>query len=267
MKINYLLKGVISSAFLYSLTIKAQEHNRDCKEIEDIGTYCIEDKQGNLIQLDINNDDKIGDKEWERLLSYKTVKELKLYNIKKGYNQKIIDKIGSLTNLEILDIGSSSTFDKNLNFDSFQNLTKLKELFIGTNEDNVIEKNIIKSFKSVNELNLYDVKLDKNAISELSSLTKIGKLNLGNITFEKNIDYDFKNVNELEITTTEINKNFFASFKNLKKLTLWYELDIKQSHIDEISTISTLEEIDYGIKNSGDDIDLNVFKNLKNLKR
>eukprot|EP00833_Pecoramyces_ruminatium_P018851 jgi/Orpsp1_1/1192883/evm.model.d7180000096644.1 len=265
MKLNYLLKGLISSTLLCSFAVKAQEYKGDCKDVKDIAYYCKEDDQGKLIILDIAYDDNLSEKDWEKLLSYKSIKELNLYRIKKGFNQKNIDKIGSLTNLEKLDIGSSSTFDKNLNFESFQNLTNLKKLLIRSDEDKVIEKNIIKNFKNLNYLYIGEAKLDEYDLSEISSVEKIEKLELNIVSFEKNLNYDFKNINELEIDESEIDKNFFAGFKNLKKLTLNNELQIEQYHIDEISTISSLEEINCNFPNSN--VDLNIFKNLKNLKR
>jgi len=272
MKLKSLSFGLISSALLFFMSAKAEdEFKGECRNVQNLAHDCEVDNTGKVIAIGMYNDEGISDTDWEKILSYKTIKKLKLSGInRKGFNQNLINRIGSLINLENLEIGSYSIFAKNLNYDSFKNLKKVSELIIsGNDEDGKLEKNIINNFKNLKLLDISDAKLDNNDIKEINSLTRIEKMVLYKDIFAGNLKYDFKNVNELVFQESEVEKNFFSSFKNLKKLSLNGDIPIEQYYIDEISTLSNLEEFIYSLDNYSNEnvINLDPLKKLKNLIR
>lgn len=59
-------------------------------------------------------------------------------------------------------------------------------------------------------------------------------------------------------------KNFVSSFKGLKKISIGNVYDIEKSVIDEIISLSDIEEINLNFGSK--DIDLTVLNKLKNLR-
>eukprot|EP00833_Pecoramyces_ruminatium_P002303 jgi/Orpsp1_1/1176335/evm.model.c7180000057234.1 len=264
MNFKKLLNLIVSSAFLCTLA-RAKEFEGDCKNLKDIAKECEVDEQGKITYIGMYNDSNIDDKGWEKLFSYNTVKTLHMSGIEtNGFNQNIIDKIGQLTNLEELEMGYLSKYDDDINYDSFGNLKKLTKLEI---YGPALKKNVINKLENLEVLDIRDAEIDENILEGIKSLKKIEKLRLYDVSFEDNLKYDFSTVKELEVADSELKKDFFASFKNLKKLTMEERVNIEQYHIDEISTLSNLEELNYDIhKTTEGEVNFDSLKNLKNLK-
>lgn len=258
MLINF-LKGFITCILLYSLCVNA---SNKCKELEGIAYNCVENEKGEIYNVGFSFSNNYSNKNIEKLFSYKTIGELYVrteYNNGK-LNQNIIDKIAGLSNLQLLDIDGQ--FNQNLNFEPLKKLEKLSNLSISGN-DKKIEKHIIKYLKNLKELSISKAKLNKNDITDINSLSKLEYLNLIEVDFEKDLDYNF-NIKKLIIDCCNIEKNFFKSLKNLKILNIDEKNNLEQYHIDEIATLSNLEEI--YIDRVDKNLNLNVWKNLKNLK-
>jgi len=115
-------------------------------------------------------------------------------------------------------------------------------------------------------LELQDVKLNQEAINDIGS-KNLDILKLYNVTFEKNLNYEsLKGIKELNVFDyCEFENNFFSSLKSLKKIFIEDNQNIKQFHIDEISTLPNVEEVVFNFSSGDANIDLNVLKNLKNL--
>jgi len=271
MKSYYFIKGIIYSVLIFALCVKAQSnYEKECLEVKDITSDCIVNSDGKISEVTLYLDDNVSEKDVENLLSHKTIRRLYLYGRidKKFLTQKMVDKIGALTNLEYLDIYEYEMKEK-LNFDSFKNLSKLVELNISSTENGKFEKDILKNLKNLKILHLTGTVLNQEMINNIGS-NNLETLILYKAKFEKNIDYSsLKNIKELNVLDyCVIEKNFFSSMKNLKKLIIDGVQTIKQSHLDEISTLSNIEEINFSFFNENDTkVDLNVLKKLSKLSK
>lgn len=260
MKLINFLKGFTCFIIFYSLCVNASDNQ--CKEIDGIAYHCAEDENGKIYKVGFKFGNQSNNK-IEKLFSYKTISEL--YIQTEYYTmltQDIINKIGELSNLKILDINGN--YSENLNFEPFKKLENLTYLDI-TGKDYKIPKHVLKYLNNLKELNITHTKLNQNDIADINSLTKLEKLNLFTVNFEKDLDYNSNfNIKELTFHYCEFEKNFLKSLKNLKILIDKDYNNLKQYHIDEIATLSNLEEI--SLDTVDKELNINEFKNLKNLK-
>jgi len=270
MRINNILKGLICPLLFSVVCVKAQnDFIEECLEVKDITTSCEVNSQGkiNKIFLNLNS---VTEKDVDKLLSYETITSLE---IKGGVDsQKVVDKIASLKNLEILRVGELEKKDKNITFEPFKKLTKVESLRIwgdyiyGTKN---FEKDILNKFENIKEFYISDAIFNQNDINVIGSYKNLKLFDTYNLKFEKNVDFSpFKNIEELAISGeySDISKDYIKSFKNLKKLTLeGYLPNIDQSFIDEIANLSTIEELILQYSNPEIIANFNVLNKLKNL--
>jgi len=271
MKFNKILKGLICPLLLTAISVKAETvFEKECLEVKDLTVTCEVNSQGKIdyVQLYL---DTITNEEIGKLLSYETITRLDLkgkYD-KLFFTQEIVDIIGTMKNLEDFDIGDLVKEDKNITFEPFKKLTKVKYLSLWAKDENgEFEKDIMDKFENIENLKLWNTKLDQNDIDIIGSYKNLEFLMLYQVDFEKNLDYSpFKNVKELKISgdNCKIDKNFIKGFKNLKILTIESSQPyIDQSFIDELSNISTIEELNLNFY-TDKDLNLNVLKKLENL--
>jgi len=267
MKFNTILKGLICPLLLTAIAVKAEtEFVKECLEVKELTNYCEVNSQGKIDSIELYLD-TITEKEVDKLLSYKTITKLNLHGHleEKVFTQRIIDKIGTLTNLKEFEIYQYKKGDKKITFEPFKKLTKVEVLSLW-GDDGVFEKDILDKFSSIKELQLWDTKLNQKDINTIGSYKNLKLLSLYNVEFEKNSDYSsFKNIRELEIGGDDFiaEKNFIKSFKNLNKLLIEGRHKFKQSFIDDVANLP-MEEIHFNFYNEND-LDINVLKKLKNL--
>jgi len=271
MKLN-ILKSIIYLLILSATAINAQrEFVKECLDVKDLTVICEVNSEGKINHVELYID-TITDKEIEKLLSYETITKLDVrgkYD-KLFYTQTFIDLIGSMKNLEELDIYEFQKKDKKINFDAFKNLTKVKNLALWATEDGKFEREILGKFANVERLELWNPKLNQNDIKTIGSYKKLKELKLYQVDFEKNLDFSpFKNIETLYITgdNSKVSKEFIKSFKNLKKLYIeGRQPYIDQSFIDELANISSVEDLYLSFKIADDkEVNLNVLKKLINL--
>jgi len=271
MKLSTILKGVIGSLLLSATCVKAETNfEKECSEVKNLTFDCKVNSDGKIDFIELYLNDSTTDKNIDKLLSYKTITKLQLRGLegKRLFTQKLVDKIGTLSNLKEIDISDYKKKDKNVSFEPFKKLTKITTVDIWADDNGFFEKDLLDKFENVELLNLWDCKLDQKSINTIGSYKKIVKFHTYKVSFEKNLDYSpLKNIKELYLSgdDSQIEKNYIKSFKNLKKLTIQdSSSSIKQSIIDEISTLSTLKELTLDFR-TDNEINLNVLKKLKNL--
>eukprot|EP00833_Pecoramyces_ruminatium_P013824 jgi/Orpsp1_1/1187856/evm.model.d7180000060737.1 len=115
---------------------------------------CEINNEGKLINVNIYGiEEELQSKILEKLFSYDTIKSLNFNNIK--MNQKTVDKIISLSQLEKLTFYESKIANSKLNFDGFKKLNKVTELYVVEDKDftrDVFE--MITKFSNLNSLSL-----------------------------------------------------------------------------------------------------------------
>jgi len=267
MKINTILKSLIYPLFLCAISVKA-EFEEECLEVKDITSICNVNREGKIYKIELYLDN-LTESEVDKILSYKTTTILNLHgkNDKRYFTQKIVDKIGALTNLEELEIYQYEKNDESITFEPFKKLTNLKTLSIWATDDNgEFEKDLLDKFVNIDTLELWNTKLNQNDINTIGSYKNLKFMDIFNVRFESDLDYSpLKNIKELKISGDYVNvdKYFIRNFKNLNKLSIEGRHNFRQSFMDEIVYLP-LEEIHFNFSNE-DELDMNVLRNLESL--
>jgi len=184
-----------------------------------------------------------------------------------------IDEISTLSSLEelIYDINSASSDD--VDFSPLKNLKNIKRCYIkrGYNENLNLE-----SLKDVKHLELEIVVTSQSDVDKLAALPNLELAHLVIIKDEDNLDLSSlkKNKNITGITIEGSNdkhdhektlkKNLLKGFSNIKSLTI-ERIDLNQSDIDDIATLTQLEELKFHLADF-DDINIEPLNKLSNLK-
>jgi len=244
-----ILKGLICLILLIAITVKAEfEFQKECLEVEDLTSICEVNSEGKIDKIELYLG-TLTEKEVDKILSYKTITKLFLFGIdgKRFFTQKIVDKVGNLTNLEELEISDYKKEDKSITFEPFRKLKKVKSLTLWASDvHGEFEKDILDKFENIKQLELWEANLDQNDINIIGSYKNLEYLMIYEVEFEKNLDYSpFKNIKELFISGSFFNadKNFIKGFKGLKKLTIEGGHSFEQSFIDDIANLPVLEEM------------------------
>ncbi|OUM62718.1 carbohydrate-binding module family 18 protein [Piromyces sp. E2] len=290
----------------------------DCKEIKNYFIEngldntidkCVENNNGEVIEIKLSNDN-LEQQDVEKILSYNTITSLdyemyisydasdslkkkqseiptiiyKLTNLKEltsikknvisslpkdlkklglhyiNLSQDNINEIATLTSLENLTFSRCEEFDK-LDFSPIEKLDKISELKILFSygrfySEHSLGKNILKYFKPLKALVLFGMQISQDNINEIGTLTNLEELNI-----QVNSSVDLKplmNLNKLSVCILDyyefiMDESEFEDGdidykidlnlpKNIKKLKI-EKIEITQNNIEEISNLSSLEEL------------------------
>lgn len=188
-------------------------------------------------------------------------------NLTSDYNdikllQKELDKLSNYTNLKSLIISNEeyATPYSVENFNFLKSLTKLESLSISNLNANDISA--IGNLLNLKKLVLTNGNMANSKFSAISNLIKLESLNLSmqnitDITFLSNLT----NIQKLYLSG-----NNFSSIEPVKKLTELNELYIGcNDKLKNYSSLSSLQNLNT-LMITLDNIDINVFSNLKKLK-
>jgi len=153
MKFNNILKGIICPLLFSAIYVNAKEYIGECLEIENLVSTCNVNAQGKIDEIVFTFYD--GEDTIDKLLSYETITKLKILGVLKeelDYGQKIVDKIGALSNLENLEIVPFVKDNNNISLEPFRKLTNLKTLSLWYIEDGIFEKEMFDIFENVERL-------------------------------------------------------------------------------------------------------------------
>ncbi|OII76847.1 protein phosphatase 1 regulatory subunit 7 [Cryptosporidium andersoni] len=211
--------------------------------------------------------------------------ELRSLNILELYQNSIrkIEDLDELINLEVLDL----SFNKIQKVENLDNLKNLRKLFLSSNRINIIEGldnntkltllelggNRIRHIGNIEHLiQLEELWLGRNKITNFESLPNLVKLKSlslqSNRLSEWALSFQHKccNLKELYLSHNKLPSPPIGYFKNFKQL---HTLDLAAneiSNLEEISNITSLEEL-WLNDNCIDSLDqIELLKKLKNMK-
>jgi len=203
---------------------------------------------------------------------FKHLKYLSLYEME--MSQDNINEIGTLTNLEKL----KTSINSSLNLEPLRNLNNLSscniEYYESKMDDSEIEDidfNIeLKLPKNIKQLTTGNIKISLSNIEEISTLLSLEELN---IIIDPSINLDsLTKLNKLSTLNIFCSGDYLEDLKainlkipkNLKNLQL-NEVKLTQSTLEEISSCTTLEKLLMFDCSFDEKLNLDSFKNLKNL--
>ncbi|ORX80790.1 L domain-like protein [Anaeromyces robustus] len=195
-------------------------------------------------------------------------------------SQTNIDEISTITNLKELNLSNCKT--EGLNFEPINSLKQLNTLsltgYSDLHEDpHYVDKGLLKSFKSIKELDLTGMTLNQDNINEIAGLK-----NLENLKLLANSSLDLTNLKKLKKISSVFIKYFdramfdiderfnidrtinFKFNKNIKQLTI-DDFELGQKNIDEIASYTNLNLLNFKSVKYSKDVKLDKLKNLKNL--
>jgi len=251
---------------LLLVKINGEVVNNYTGECKDIYNYLEgQGKIGILYDCKVNNKGKVTvlyiylhcleNEQLETILSYKTIDYLSLLKrIDYGItSEDIISKYGC---------SSTPTDYKILN-----TLTNLNVLYLQGEMDNNLFSNIP---KSVELLQLSYLNLTQKMVDELSKLTNINKLRIGDVEFDKDLDFSkFKNLKNLDSIYLSGEESLYVGnlLKNCRyvKSLDAYLSTFNEEIFNDISYMTNLEEISLDLCTLEDDVSFSSLYKLKNL--
>jgi len=258
--------------FVLAFGLTHAESQDECKELKSImkekfssrDYVCKTNKEGKIEKLQFE-DEGLEEKDFEKIQSYDTIKELS-YSV---YDELPLRKdpkgFNSLTNLKNLKNLEKLTLTYNCNYNPCTTRCIVYHL-------NTIGKNVFKDLESLKELNVFGIKLSQNNIDEISTLKNLESLSLDYCTFD--LVEDFSSLSKLKKVTNlssiqsisgyensdsdTVPGEFVNEFKNAKVLNIDNGRDINYKQFVNVEKMI----IDY----EEDTSFLKDFKKLKELK-
>eukprot|EP00833_Pecoramyces_ruminatium_P010659 jgi/Orpsp1_1/1184691/evm.model.c7180000090605.1 len=225
-----------------------QDYRRICDDYDqDVLDICVVNDKGEVKQLRIENT-MLNEEQTNHVLSYNKALIDLFYKVDFGKHSKYFEFpsiISKITTLEKLRLSGKST----------------------------INKGIINGSKGLKHLTLRNTQLYKYNIDEIASLTNLNELVLQECEILDNSDLKslsaLKNLTKLELIGSDEDAEkitrFDNAFNNVKKLKIDSYI-FTQNFINDISTMTNIEELSIRYSRMGKEIDYSPLKKLTKLR-
>jgi len=194
----------------------------------------------------------------------KTMISLTLKN--SGIEQKTIDELAKYTSLKELNFVRVHNFEENISFESlnidsisFNNLKYGRKINKFSNV--YIQTGILKTLKNVKEVHIRATKISQTTLNELSTLTKLKKLELSESGYDENLDFSVLN-NSKKLTDLKLSTHHDGNPINDSIKTLCQIKTLKNLNLDSLG-IATIPKCIGNLKNL-ESLNLN-YNDLTNL--
>jgi len=280
--ILFILFKVLCLSLIFTVFVVAEKSSNGCDEVQTYFegkenniitiSYCEENDNGYVEKLSViqNWDYELSEEDLTKLLSYEHVRSLEF----KGFimTQSFINGLAELSDLEELIVIHTSFENGELDYTPLKRLSsKLKTLELDYNwyEGNIFKK--LKMLTNLKKLTFFDENISKDHIKAISKFTNVNELLLVSWNgLKKDVSFSpLKNLKKLSsvgvvVYGGKIKKDMLNVFKSVKKLYL-EEIDFSQTNIDELATLTNLEELKISYNSFPENLNYDSLKNLKKL--